>query len=269
MIAARPLDAGVTACAVLGSPLAFKMLKPHCRFDKYRRLKRKYCPEKQSYIDSISDAEAAECKFIEKDSYLPLQTPAAVLNKILKSALEDKGIADGRIGITPDINRKIGSYRFDLSANRVFISYKNRHVEGSFIAKLLSPLYRRYTGWEDLQISTKDVLEKCPSKNKPDFECEYEWEQSAYSENDLSVGEYDPQSASLYYSLCRDIYAALDLDNRFGEYSAADLRQEIIKRAPTIPEKRIEALLGVLPHKAKGGRPVGKRDENLRHTVCD
>lgn len=269
LIKERPLTIGLTACSLSGSPFAFKMLKPHYRIEQYRRLKRKYCPERQLYIDFIPSEEAAFCRFIEKDSYLPLQTPAAVLNKILKSALEDKGIVDGRIGITPDINRKLGSYRFDLSANRVFITYKNRYAEDSFLAKILSPLYRRYTGWEELQISTKDVLEKFPPKNKPDFECEYEWEKAVYSEKDLNVGEYDPQNASLYYTLCRDIYAALDLEHRFAEYSSADLRQEIVKRAPTVPEKRIEALLGVLPHKAKGGRPVGKKDENLRHTVSD
>ena len=123
------------------------MLKPHYRIEQYRRLKRKYCPEKQLYIDFIPAEEAAACRFVKKDSYLPLQTPAAVLNKTLKTAL--------------------------------------------------------------------------------------------------------------------------DLENRFAEYSAADLRQEIVKRALAVPEKRIEALLGVLPHKAKGGCPVGKKDENLRHTVSD
>ena len=269
LIKERPLTAGLTACCLLGSPFAFKMLKPHYRIEQYRRLKRKYCPEKQLYIDFIPAEEAASCRFVEKDSYLPLQTPSAVLNKILKTALEDKGIVDGRIGISPDINRKLGSYRFDLPANRVFITYKNHSIKDSFFAKLLSPLYRRYTGWEELRISTKDVLDKFPSKNKPDFECEYEWEKAAYSEKDLNVGEYDPKNASLYYTLCRDIYDALDLENRFAEYSATDLRQEIVKRAPAVPEKRIEALLGVLPHKAKGGRPVGKKDENLRHTVSD
>ena len=140
LIKERPLTEGLTACCLLGSPFAFKMLKPHYRIEQYRRLKRKYYPEKQLYIDFIPAEEAASYRFVEKDSYLPLQTPSAVLNKILKTSLEDKGIIDGRIGITPDINRKLGSYRFDLPANRVFITYKNHSVKESLFAKLLSPL---------------------------------------------------------------------------------------------------------------------------------
>ena len=264
-IETQPLSPALLALSLMGTPLAFKMLRPHYAIKKYRHLKRKYCADRKLYLDFLSDEEAEKSKWIEKNSYLPIQTPPVVMDKILKQAVKDCGEIDGRIGISPDTDRKLGSYRFDLPHNRVFISYKSSLLKDNWLTKFLAPLYRRFTGWKDLQISTKDALERFHSLNKPEFECAYEWEETDYSENDLNFGEYNQDDATLYYTLCRDIYSALDLENSFADYTSAELRKEIVKRAPSIPEKRIEALLGVLPHRSKGGRPKGKKDENYRH----
>ncbi len=259
IIETEPLYPPLMACLLFLNLKPLNALRPYFRIKEYRLIKRKYCLEKKAYIDGIPRAQIEHCEFVERDSYLPTGFSPLIENKILQYAVEDKGIVDGRIGITPNTMSKLGSYCFDLSKNRAFVTYKDPFKPNSFLFKAFSPLYRRFTGWEDIQISTKDVIEKYPSLNKPEFECEYEWETKPYTDTDLKMGEYDLESASLYYTLCKGIYADLDLEHTSDKYSAADLRQEIIKRAPNIAEKRILALLGVLPHGSKGGRPMGKK----------